>query len=129
MSRTVTVRYSEGFKFKVVEEYESGRYSLTELQERYGIGGKCTLVKWIRKMGRNDLLGKKVKVMEINEQSEIEALKEQVRQLQKVVSAQKIEVLALESLFEVAGEEFGAEFKKNCLRKLPAEVRKKLNDL
>lgn len=129
MSGTVKIKYSEAFKLKVVEEYERGAYSLDELQRRYGIGGNCTIAKWIRKMGRNEFLGRKVVVMGIEEQSEIQKLKEEVKQLQKIVSHQKIEVLALESLFEVAGEEFGESFKKNCLQKLPLEVRQKLKGL
>jgi transposase-like protein len=121
--------YSQAFKLKVVQEYERGTYSLEELQKRYGIGGKCTISTWIKKMGRNELLGRKVLVMNEDEKTENQKLKEEIRQLQKVISHQKIEVLALESLFEVAGEEFGEDFKKNCLKKLPAEVRKKLEGL
>lgn len=123
------MRYSEAFKLKVVGEYERGGYSLEELQIRYGIGGKCTVSKWVQKYGKNERLGRKVIIMNADEKTEVERLKEEVKQLQKVISHQKIEVLALESLFEVAGEEFGEEFKKNCLRKLPAEVREKLKGL
>lgn len=129
MSREVQMVYSQAFKLKVVEEYERGVYSLGELQKRYGIGGKCTISTWIQKMGRSELLGRKVVVMDAEEKTENQKLKEEVRQLQKIISHQKIEVLALESLFEVAGEEFGEDFKKNCLKKLPAEVRKKLEGL
>lgn len=129
MSRKVQMRYSQAFKFKVVEEYERSGYSLEDLQKHYGIGGKCTISKWIQKMGRNEVLGRKVVVMNADEKTEIQKLKEEVQQLQKIISHQKIEVLALESLFEVAGEEFGEDFKKNCLKKLPAEVREKLKGL
>ena len=129
MWKTGRVKYSEAFKVKVVEEYERGFYTLGELQKRYGIGGNSTITKWIRRMGKNEILGRSVIVMSDKEKSEIATLREEIRQLQKVVSHQKIEVLALESLFEVASEEFGEEFKKNCLQKLPAQVRKKLEDL
>lgn len=129
MSKEIVIRYSDGFKYKIVEEYENGKYSLSELQKRYGIGGKTTISKWIRKMGKNKLLGKQVIVMDENEKSESKRLREEIKDLQKVIADQKIEVLALESLFEVASEEFGIEFKKNCLRRLPASVRKKLEAL
>ncbi len=129
MSREVQMKYSEAFKLKIVEEYERGAYSLEGLQKHYGIGGKCTISTWIQKMGRNELLGRKVLVMNADEKTENQKLKEEIRQLQKIISHQKIEVLALESLFEVAGEEFGEDFKKNCLKKLPAEVREKLKGL
>ena len=122
-------KYSAGFKQKVVSEYEKGQYSLNELQKRYGIGGHSTIVRWIVKMGRNELLGRKVMIMEANEVSEIEQLRERVKQLERVVSSQEIEVLALESLFEVAVETYGDEFKKNYLPQLPDEVRKKLEAL
>jgi len=129
MGKTVGIKYSEGFKLKVVEEYEKGKYTINELRKRYGVGGKGTVAKWVMKLGKGHLLSRKVVIMSIEERSEVEALKEEVRQLREVISHQKIEVLALESLFEVAGEEFGIEFKKNCLRRLPPEVRQKLKDL
>ena len=87
-------KYSAAFKQKVVNEYEKGQYSLNELQKRYGIGGHSTIVRWIVRMGRNELLGRKVMIMEASEVSEIEQLRERVKQLEKVVSSQKIEVLA-----------------------------------
>lgn len=118
--------YSEAFKMKVVEEYETGQYSLGELQKRYSIGGNTTVAKWVRNKSRSDSLLRKVMIMGPKEQSELQKLKEQVRQLEKVVVNQKIEVIALESMLEVAVEEFGEDFKKNCLQKLSPEVRKNI---
>jgi transposase-like protein len=48
-----TVSYSEAFKRGVVEKVAQGKYaSLAEASRRNGIKGSETLVRWIKKYGR-----------------------------------------------------------------------------
>lgn len=44
--------YSLAFKLAVVEQVEKGELTYTEAQQRYGIQGKSTVLKWLRKHGR-----------------------------------------------------------------------------
>jgi transposase-like protein len=56
------VRYSEAFKLRLVEDVASGKYkSLEEARRRNGIRGGPTLAKWIKQYGREDILPKKDK--------------------------------------------------------------------
>ena len=46
--------YSEQFKLFIIGEVEKG-YSINSMGIRYGIGGRSTIQKWIKKYGRNHL--------------------------------------------------------------------------
>lgn len=46
--------YSLAFKLMVVEEVETGGLRYIEAQDRHGIGGKTTVLSWLRQHGRLD---------------------------------------------------------------------------
>ena len=48
MEKTVIKRYSEAFKRQVVSEYEAGQ-SATWLRRKYGITGRDTIERWVKK--------------------------------------------------------------------------------
>lgn len=46
--------YTLAFKLAVVEQVEKGELSYKEAQSRYGIQGRSTVLKWLRKHGRQN---------------------------------------------------------------------------
>lgn len=46
--------YSLSFKLAVVEKVEKGEMTYRQAQERYGIQGCSTVLKWLRKYGQLD---------------------------------------------------------------------------
>lgn len=46
--------YTLAFKLRVVDQVEKGEMSYKEAQARYGIQGRSTVLKWLRKHGRQD---------------------------------------------------------------------------
>lgn len=46
--------YSMAFKLSVVDQVEKGEIGYKEAQQRYGIQGRSTVLKWLRKHGRLD---------------------------------------------------------------------------
>lgn len=46
--------YTLAFKLAVVEQVEKGELSYKEAQNRYGIQGRSTVLKWLRKHGRQN---------------------------------------------------------------------------
>lgn len=57
MKKSTGIRYSEAFKIQVVEEIACGKFtSAYKAEKAYGIRGRSTVTKWIRKYGREDLL-------------------------------------------------------------------------
>lgn len=110
-------RYSEAFKLQVVRDVESGRFETPYAAGRaYGIKGQGTVGCWLRRYGKDHLLGKVVHVMKADEQSEVKALRKRVRELEGALADAYLDLKLEEGYVEVACEAAGikdvAEFKK-----------------
>lgn len=118
MGRRITYRYSLAFQQKVVREIETGKIrSANEAQGIYDIKGNGTVAKWIRKLGKNELIGKVVRVEMKNEADKNKELKQKIKTLESALANERIKTIALESLMEVAEERYGIDFKKNSSAK------------
>ncbi len=117
MERKVVVRYSEAFKLQVVRQLEQGHFGNPwEAGQAYGVRGSHTVARWVRQFGKGHLLGKMVRVMKADEQSEVKALRKRVRELERALADAhldlKLEEAYVELACEAAGIEDVAEFKK-----------------
>ena len=115
------VRYSEAFKQQVVSEIASGRFSGPhEAAVAYGIRGHETVSRWVRQLGRRELLKKVVRVEKPEEPGEIRRLKERVRLLEEALVDAQIDKALDQSFFEILCERTGVdaeEFKKKHVGK------------
>ena len=107
------LRYSESFKLHVVSEIESGQVTIGGARRRYGIAGGGTIQGWLRRYGKNHLLGKVIRVERPDEKDRIKALEDKVRELESVLAQSQVKLFAYESLIDVAEKHYGADFKKN----------------
>lgn len=99
------VRYSEAFKLQVIKEVESGRFeSANAAREAYGIGGKATVLRWLRQYGKEHLTKRVVRVETTDEKSELKRLREEVRQLKDALAKQSVKRLVEETYFEMLCE-------------------------
>lgn len=115
----VSVRYSEAFKMQVIGELESGKLKSIEHARRfYGIGGSETIPGWLKKYGRNHLRAKVVRVEKPEEQTQIQQLKNQVRQLKEALADTQLQSLLNQSVYEVLCSQVGVD---------PEEFKKKAN--
>lgn len=92
-----TVRYSESFKMEVVRELEEKGLYYSDQASKYGIKGKETVSKWVRKYG-NGSRGKIIRVEKPEEIEELKRLKARVRQLETALADANIEA-ALERAY------------------------------
>jgi transposase-like protein len=104
--------YSQAFKQKVLKEIENGKYSISQARMVYDIRGKMTIQKWIKKIGKNELLGKRVRIEMRTELDKIKQLQEEKKELEKAVSKLTLKNLALETQIEILEEESGIDSKK-----------------
>jgi len=126
MERRITYKYSLAFQQKVVMAIETGKIrSANEAQRIYDIKGHGTVAKWIRKLGKNELIGKVVRVEMKNEADKLNELKKKIRTLESALANERIKTIALESLMEVAEERYGVDFKKNSSAKVLKEAKRK----
>jgi transposase len=112
-----SIRYSEAFKLQVVRELEAGRFESAEAARRaYGVNGNGTVERWVRRFGKNHLLGKVVCVMRADEQAEVKALREQVRVLKAALADahldQRLDAAYLKIACRTAGIDDVEGFKK-----------------
>jgi transposase-like protein len=116
------IRYSEAFKMSVVREVEEGDLPFEVVRRKYGIGGRVTVLKWVRKYG-NGSRGKRIRVERPEEIDELKRLRQRVRLLERSLADSNIE-LALERQYtrlacQRAGIEDVAGFKKKAGGKRP----------
>lgn len=110
MGQRIVYRYSEAFKHRVVSELESGKLTdVAEARLRYGIGGKSTVAKWLRKYGKNGQFGRIVRVETPNERDRLNQLRQENDRLKKALADEHLKAVLYESWFEVACEEFGVQ--------------------
>lgn len=133
MAGNKVIRYSEAFKRQVVAELEDGTLAnVTEAQRRYGFGRE-TVKNWLRRFGRNHLLPKVVRVEKPGEMSEVQAMRQRVRDLEHALAETRMRELLAEGHFRAVCEREGwdaeAEKKKLCASPSatpgPAASRKK----
>lgn len=117
MEQRALMRYSEAFKLQVVRELEQGRFESAGAAGRaYGVKGCHTVACWVRRFGKDHLLGKVVRVMKADERAEAEALRKRVRELERALADAhldlKLEAAYVKLACEAAGVRDVAEFKK-----------------
>ena len=116
------ITYSEAFKMQVVEEIRQGKFaSILQAQKAYGICGKTTIQKWVKKYGRPELLPKRIKVETMAEIDELAEAKKRIRDLEKALADSHMDYCLERAFLEIACEEMGTsreELKKNNAMRL-----------
>ena len=111
----VQIRYSTAFKNKVLQEIEEGHQSQAEVRRKYGLKYNMTIRRWIKQLGKKHLLNRTVRIEmpdEITPTDIIKQLKAEKQQLESALAQSQLKVICLESLVEVAEEEYGIDIKK-----------------
>lgn len=124
---STSVRYSEAFKRRVVDEIESGKHAtIGAAQRAYGIKGSVTVPGWVRKYGREDLLPKLVRIETLKERDELKEARKRIRELEAAVADAHIDHVLEKAYFHVLCERVGMDpddFKKKNAMTL-SELRK-----
>ena len=116
-----TIRYSDCFKRKIVEEVSQGK-SISEVSRTYGIKGSMTVHKWIKRYGREDLLSEIIYVKMRKETDRQKELELENKRLKIALAEAVLAKDALETLVEIANEHYQTDLKKNFGTKLFNDV-------
>jgi transposase-like protein len=121
------ITYSEAFKMQVVKEIRQGKFaSILQAQKTYGVRGRTTIQKWIKKYGMEEILPKRVRVETMTEIDELKEAKKRIRDLEKALSDAHMDYCLERAFLEIACEQMGTsrdELKKNNAVRL-ADARK-----
>jgi len=116
MPERVIVRYSECFKREVIAALESGRCaSMAAARVHFGIRGSTTIAHWLKRLGRNDLCTKVVRVEKPDEADRIQELRKQVAKLERALGQTQAQNLLNEEFLRRACQRLGEDleaFKK-----------------
>ena len=105
-------RYSEEFKKQLVADYESGRYSVLELERLHRINNK-QIYNWIYKYSIFNQKGYRVIEMKDSSTKKLKDLEKRIKELEGMIGRKQIKIDYLEKLIELAGEEYDIDIKKN----------------
>jgi len=108
----ITYRYSLAFKQKVVSEIESGQLSVAQARKVYDIGGGNTIYVWLRKLGKNHLIKRVVRIEMKDEKDKLKELERQNRELESALAQSHLETLGLKALLASVEEHYGIDVKK-----------------
>lgn len=104
---------TDSFRRAVVREYETGDLSRSQLAVKYGL--KDYLIRdWKKVFGSDIAFAEPKSALEMTpeEQKEQDALKKELAALKKEVSYLKMKELALETMIDIAKEEFSIDLRK-----------------
>ncbi|CAN5535038.1 hypothetical protein BH10BAC4_BH10BAC4_26020 [soil metagenome] len=111
-NQKAVIRYSIGFKRKVVQEIEEEGLLIQEASRRYGIKGSSTVRKWVVKFGRSHLLNKLMRVETMEEKDRIKQLEKEIKKLKMALSDTTMEKRCLEVVVKHADKLYKTDLKK-----------------
>lgn len=107
------IRYSIGFKRKVVHEIEQEGLGVVEASRRYGIKGGGTVRRWLLTFGKHHLLNKIMRVETMNERDRIKHLEQENAKLKMALADSMMATRCLEVVIEEANKAYKTDLKKN----------------
>lgn len=105
-------RYSEEFKRSIVSDYESGKYSVLQLERLHGVKNP-TIYAWIYKYSTFNEQGYRVVENKSSSQKKVKDLEKKVKELEALLGRKQIKIDYLETMMEVAKDELKIDIKKN----------------
>lgn len=105
-------KYSEEFKKQLVVEFESGKYSVCQLERLHGIGN-ATIYNWIYKYSTFNKKGYRVVEHKDSSSKKVRELQAKIKELEAALGRKQIMIDYLETMMEVAREELDIDIKKN----------------
>lgn len=105
-------KYSEDFKLKIVSEYESGKFTVYEMEKIYGISN-MSIYNWIYKYSKYNKKSIQVVEMKDSQAEKVKQMEARIKELEQIVGQKQINIDYLEKMIELAKEEFDIDIKKN----------------
>jgi len=105
-------RFSEEFKREMVNLYESGQYSVLQLEKLYNVDN-VNIYNWIYKYSNYNEKGIRVVEMKDSHLQKIKELEEKVKLLERTVGQKQIKIDYLEKMIDLASEDYKIDIKKN----------------
>lgn len=103
--------YSEEFRRELVRLYESGKFSVMQLDRLYGVRF-ALIYRWIYKYSDFNEKGYRVVEMKQSSTSRVKELEQKIKDLERLVGQKQIKIDFLEEMIDVAKQELNIDIKK-----------------
>ena len=103
--------YTDEFKKELVNAFESGKFSVTQLEKLYGIRS-TVIYRWIYKFSIFNEKGIRVVEMKKSSSLKLKELAQKVKDLERIVGQKQIKIDYLEKMIDIAKDEFDIDIKK-----------------
>lgn len=103
--------YSEEFKRQVVQDFESGQFSVLQLEKLHGISN-VSIYNWIYKFSTFNEKGSRIVEMKESSTQKLKELQIRVKELEAIVGRKQISIDYLEKMIDIAKDEFEIDIKK-----------------
>lgn len=107
--------YNLGFKLAVVAQVEKGEMSYRQAQTVYGIQGRSTVLKWLRKHGSLNWQTPRDNSMSQPPAKETPA--QRIKRLEKELSDERLKNKILNKMIDIADQQYGAALRKKYFAK------------
>jgi transposase len=105
-------RFSEEFKKSIVNDFESGKFSVPQLERLHNISNP-QIYKWIYKYSRSNERGQRIVEMKDSSTHKLKALEQRIKELEQTVGKKQIQIDYLEKMIDIAKTELDIDIKKN----------------
>ena len=103
--------YTDEFKKELVNGFESGKFSVSQLEKLYGIRS-TVIYRWIYKFSTFNEKGIRVVEMKQSSSLKLKELAQKVKDLERIVGQKQIKIDYLEKMIDIAKDEFDIDIKK-----------------
>jgi transposase-like protein len=101
--------YSESLKREIVCLVQSGQITKSEASRKYGIGGSCTILKWIRKFEGTDPHFQSL--MDYNKSDKKDLIK-RIRELERQLEDEQIRSFGYSKMIDIAEDRLKVPIRK-----------------
>lgn len=105
-------KFSEEFKKSIVNDFESGKFSVLQLERLHKINYQV-IYRWIYKYSNFNEKGARIVEMKDSSTQKLKALEKKIKELERTVGQKQIMIDYLETMMEVAKDELNIDIKKN----------------
>lgn len=115
--------YTMAFKLSVVTQVEKGEVTYRQAQALYGIQGRSTVLKWLRKHGTLDWSRPMIHSRKYPKAKETPAQK--IKRLETELEEEKLKTMILEEMISISDRELGTSIRKKLTPELHEVFREK----
>ncbi len=105
-------KFSEEFKKSIVSDFESGKFSVRQLERLHKISNQ-SLYNWIYKYSQSNERGQRIVEMKDSSTQKLKALEQKIKELERTVGKKQIQIDYLEKMIDIAKNELDIDIKKN----------------